>query len=129
MLRKILGRLLLVVYIAAILYLCFSRMDAKFLAGSWLGIPKDRLAHFAMFLPFAFLMYLSFHRSTRRWWTLLLFLLLVLVIGAALGAGIEWVQEGLDYRTADIGDFVADCAGVAAGAVFTFIWGAIFRNW
>ncbi len=129
MARKIFGRILFVLYIAALAYLCFSKVDAEFLSSTWFGIPKDKIAHCLMFIPFPFLMYLAFHKSSGRPWTLVGFLILVVVLGMAIGGGIEWIQSKLDYRTADIWDFRADNIGTAIGVIVTLIWGAITRKW
>ncbi len=129
MARKIFGRILFVLYIGAIAYLCFSRLDSQILSKVWFGITADKYAHCLMFIPFPFLMYLAFHRSTGRPWTLVGFLILVIVLGMAVGAGIEWVQSHLDYRSADVSDFRADNIGTAIGVVITFLIGAVTRKW
>ncbi len=129
MFGKILGRILVVIYIAALAYLCFARVDMHILSSTWLGIPKDKIAHCIMFIPFAPLMALAFHKSTRRPWTMVGFLLIVIVLGMAIGGGIELIQSRLDYRSADILDFRADNVGLAIGVVLTFIWGAVSRKW
>lgn len=126
----IIARILLLVYAAMVCMLCFMRLGNGIdMSSEWLGIPKDKIAHFFLFFPFPILMYAAFHMHRGKPVRLILFLLLTLVIGAAAGAGIELIQMTTDYRSCDILDFRADCIGLLCGSILVMIYGAASRKW
>ncbi len=126
----IIARILLLVYAAMVCLLCFMRLGNGIdMSSEWLGIPKDKIAHFFLFFPFPILMYAAFHMHRGKPVRLILFLLLTLVIGAAAGAGIELIQMTTDYRSCDILDFRADCIGLLCGSILVMIYGAASRKW
>ncbi|MBO8456500.1 MAG: VanZ family protein [Bacteroidetes bacterium] len=126
----IIARILLLVYAAMVCLLCFMRLGNGIdMSSEWLGIPKDKIAHFFLFFPFPILMYAAFHMHRSKPVRLILFLLLTLVIGAAAGAGIELIQMTTDYRSCDILDFRADCIGLLCGSILVMIYGAASRKW
>lgn len=126
----IIARILLLVYAAMVCLLCFMRLGNGIdMSSEWLGIPKDKIAHFFLFFPFPILMYAAFHMHRSKPVRLILFLLLTLVIGAAAGAGIELIQMTTDYRSCDIMDFRADCIGLLCGSILVMIYGAASRKW
>lgn len=126
----IIARILLLVYAAMVCMLCFMRLGNGIdMSSEWLGIPKDKIAHFFLFFPFPILMYAAFHMHRSKPVRLILFLLLTLVIGAAAGAGIELIQMTTDYRSCDILDFRADCIGLLCGSILVMIYGAASRKW
>lgn len=126
----IIARILLLVYAAMVCMLCFMRLGNGIdMSSEWLGIPKDKIAHFFLFFPFPILMYAAFHMHRGKPVRLILFLLLTLVIGAAAGAGIELIQMTTDYRSCDILDFRADCIGLLCGSILVTIYGAASRKW
>ena len=114
--------ILLLIYLAAVLYLCFSTLqNLPHVQRKILGIPTDKLVHFVMFLPFPFLMYLTFAPITRKFFKALMHVLIIFGLGCALAAGAEMVQKQLSYRTADLKDFEADVLALVVGSVFIFL--------
>lgn len=129
--RKVwMSRVILLLYIAAVALLCFVKLGNGLDLGSdWLGIPKDKIAHFFMFLPFPFLAFLSFYRSKDSKLRLVLFVLVVLVVGLVLAGTTEIVQGMLGYRSEDINDFRADSIGLFIGSVGVLIYCAATKKW
>ncbi|MGM9747594.1 MAG: VanZ family protein [Candidatus Cryptobacteroides sp.] len=124
------SRIILLLYIAAVALLCFVKFgNGLDLGNDWLGIPKDKIAHFFMFLPFPFLAFLSFYKSKDSRWRLFLFVLCVLVLGLVLAGTTEIVQGMLGYRSEDINDFRADSIGLFIGSVVVLIYCAVTKKW
>ncbi|MBQ9309839.1 MAG: VanZ family protein [Bacteroidales bacterium] len=119
--KTILARLLFVVYLAAVAFLCFMRVDRlpdvqKFI----LGIPTDKIAHFLMFLPFPILAYLAYDHLTNKVWNAVAFAVITLGVGLLLAYGTEYVQGKLPYRSMDMADFKADAIAIALSSIFVF---------
>ena len=58
---RTISRILLILYVIAVGILCFSRFNTGIdLSSTWFGIPKDKVVHFTMFLPYPILMYAAF---------------------------------------------------------------------
>lgn len=124
------SRFLMLLYAVTVCLLCFGHFDGSISMGEdWFGIPKDKAAHFLMFLPFPILMYMAFHTHRGKPWRLILFMVLTILIGAAVGGGIELLQMTTAYRSCDIMDFRADCLGLLAGSVLTMMYAAISKKW
>ena len=120
--KTILARILFFLYLAAIAFLCFMRVDRiPDLQQSLLGIPTDKIAHFLMFLPFPILAYLAYDHLTNKVWSAILFAVATFVIGSLLAYGTEFVQGRLPYRSMDMNDFKADAIALAISSVFVFI--------
>lgn len=120
--RVLLSRLLFVLYLAAIAFLCLIHPQrlpevSRFV----LGIPTDKVAHFLMFLPFPVLAYLSFDKDTPKFWHSLVFILVVLAAGFGVAALTEYLQSLTPYRTADRADLMADTMALAVSSVTVFI--------
>lgn len=120
--KTILARILFLLYLVAIAFLCFMHVDKlpdvqKFI----FGFPTDKVAHFLMFLPFPILAYLAYDHLTNKVWSAILFALATFVIGCLLAYGTEYVQGRLPYRSMDIKDFKADALALAISSVFVFI--------
>jgi len=120
--KTILARILFLLYLAAVAFLCFMHVDKipevqKFI----FGIPTDKLAHFLMFLPFPILAYLAYDHLTNKLGHAILFALGTLVLGLLLAYGTEYVQGKLPYRSMDINDFKADALAIAISCVGVFI--------
>lgn len=111
-------RILFVLYLAAVAYLCFSNSAGlpRIPAFSFPG--ADKLVHFLMFFPFTPLLWFSSRRSgnvtsqetVKR-------LGLICLTGFAFGLSTEIIQAILPYREADIKDLLADTLGIAASAL------------
>ena len=129
MLRRSISIVLFCLYIAAVAYLCFAEpTEMPQLPETWLGLPADKLAHFAMFVPFPPLAYLIFESKTLTIFKKIIILLSILAIGVGTAAGTEQIQAHLAYRSADYKDFIADMAGLTAGAAVTIIYMLIRRK-
>lgn len=116
------ARVIFILYIAVVLYLCFGHFDSLPKVGrSFMGIEADKLVHFAMFFPFLPLSYLAVGRLYQSPWTAMLLILALLVTGCVLAAGTEIVQGMLTYRSQDARDFRADTISLSCGAVITLI--------
>lgn len=125
--RFLLPRLVLAAYLLSVCLLCFLNLGPETdMSAEWFGIPKDKIAHFAMFFPYPGLVASVFCKTGWKPARTVGFLLLVLVSGIAAGGAIELIQGLTGYRSADIGDFRADCIGLFAGTVLTLVlWLAI----
>lgn len=110
-------RILFILYLAALCYLCFGTFSSLPSVGrTFFGIEPDKIVHFAMFLPFTVLFFYSFKpkkRSGRSWLFIASFLLAVL-----FAAGTEWIQSYLPTRACDAADFLADSVGITLCTVF-----------
>ena len=116
---KIFWRILLVIYLAAVAYLCFASQGGLPKFDDWpFKIPADKVVHFLMFLPWPILASLSVmpdrDRASVR---MVVTLLIITLIGCALAGTTEWVQGLLPYRSRDIMDFIADSLGLMTGAL------------
>ena len=122
--QKIAFRILLFLYIAAVLYLCFGRFDnAPSIELNLWGIPTDKLVHFGMFFPFPILAFLAFDQHTETVPQTLLFVGVTLLIGLIVAVGTEWGQASLtDYRSGDPLDFLADTTGLILSSILIIIW-------
>ena len=126
---KILARILLLLYLATVAYLCFGKFNnipeiEKFI----LGIPTDKVVHFLMFFPFPILLYFATGHVFRRNWTAISFAVLSLFAGAVIAAGTELGQALTAYRSCDIKDFYADTLSLAISALSVFILNLIHSH-
>lgn len=132
--RRWFWRVLLVVYLAAVAYVCFAGQGSLPDFGDWkFPIPADKCVHFLLFLPWPILACLSVlpgrpsavpvsssvvpggdRASNVR---TVVVLLIITIIGCGLAGATEYVQGLLPYRSRDILDFIADCLGLLGGAL------------
>ena len=116
------------IYLAAVAVLCFMQGDSMpDMTGTWFGLPKDKVAHLLMFLPFTPLSYMTFRRKTSSFWTKILILSIMLTIGASLAYATELIQEKLKYRSYETKDLMCDGIGLAVGSLVIAI-GLIFKK-
>ena len=122
--QKIAFRLLFFLYIAGVLYLCFSHFDnTPSVPLTLWGIPTDKLVHFAMFFPFPILSFLAFDTFTHTVRETLLFVGVTLLVGLLIAVGTELGQANLtDYRSGDPLDLVADTIGLSVSSLITAVW-------
>lgn len=122
---KLLFRILLGLYLAALLFLCFGRFSSlPSVPWTIWGIPSDKVMHFFLFIPFPVLAFLAFYRKKAPF----LLFLAVLACGCLLAMGTELGQRYLTtYRFGDRKDFLADVLGLAAGSLPLLVW-LIFRK-
>ncbi len=112
------GRVSLVVYLIAVLYLCLGNFSG--VSGMWKtlwGIQMDKIIHFWMFLPYPILAYWSFHNKRSNSTTLLLKILLLGIVGSGV---IELMQALFtDSRSAQWGDWLANTTGMFLSTILT----------
>jgi len=121
--------ILLVLYLAAVAYLCFSTLQhiPKVSRQIW-GIPTDKFVHFVMFLPFPFLVYMTFAPITRKFFKALMHIIIIFGLGCTVAAGTEIVQKFLSYRSYDLMDFRADAMALVAGSIFPLVTNFILAS-
>ena len=114
----------MLLYIAAIAYLCFGHFDNLPHPDKHLfGIETDKLVHFCMFLPFPILSYFAIGKVPGTYGKALLLVLVIFLSGCIVAASTEIIQSRIPYRTADHLDFLADgiALGISSLAVFIII--------
>ena len=116
---KIVFRVAFYLYLVAIAVLCFGKFsNMPAVTETILGIPTDKVVHFAMFLPFPILAFLAYDKFTGTVRSVLLFALVTFLAGCLIAAGTEIGQACLtEYRSGDPGDFVADLLALLTGSV------------
>lgn len=120
--KTILARILFLLYLAAIAFLCFMKPDSlPEMEKSILGIPTDKLAHFLMFAPFPVLAYLAYDHVTNKFWSAFLFAFLTFLVGTGIALLTEYIQGFLPYRSKDMTDFRADLLALGVSTLAVFI--------
>ena len=118
----ILSRILLVLYLICLGILCFGNFSGMpEMEKKILGFDPDKVVHFLMFFPFPILAWLALGRRPSGPWPALGLTLLLFLIGCALAACTEIVQQFLSWRSADPRDFSADALALALSALLVFI--------
>ena len=119
------ARILLAVYLAALLWLCFGHFDAMPDVKRYIwGIPTDKIVHFLMFLPFPILGTIAF--DFRSWWRTLS----IMTILANLAAfTFEQLQSCITtVRVTDPTDLNANFLGISLGLLIAIIIGLAARK-
>lgn len=120
--KTILSRILFILYLAAIAFLCFMKVDKlPQIQRLILGIPADKVAHFLMFLPFPILAFLAYDHVTDKPWRCVLFAVVNFLCGAAVALLTEYIQGLLPYRSRDLADFQVDLLAIGASTLLVFI--------
>ena len=120
---KTVWRILLVLYIIGIYILCFgSFSNGPDLGGTLWGIPKDKIGHFCMFLPFPVLVFGVFDRITVKPWHSVVFIVCTFVAGCIVAAATEVIQSLTPTRQCDINDFRADSVALALSCICVLIY-------
>ena len=120
--NKLIARLVFLLYFAAVLYLCFGNFSSlSSVTKRFLGFEADKVAHFLMFFPFPILFYLAFGWPTHKPWHSLALTFFILVVGSAIAAGTELVQDFIPYRASDRIDFLADFLALCCASFITFL--------
>lgn len=128
--KVLLSRIIMLLYMVAVAVLCFAKFGNGIdLGKDFLGIAKDKIAHFMMFIPFPVLASLSFYRGGGTPKKLILFVAGILVAGLLLAGTTELVQGTLGYRSGDIDDFRADALGLFTGSVSVVVYCAATKKW
>ena len=119
---RIFARIVLVLYIAALAWLCFGDFsDVQDVPKTVFGLEIDKVVHFLMFFPFPFRVFFSFGKRGEKAWKAVFWTLVVFAIGCTLAGVTEIIQGELGYRTADILDFRADGISLAIASLITLI--------
>lgn len=105
-----------VVYLAVVAYLCFARFSNVHSIGD-----QDKVVHFIMFFPYAFLVYGSLGRRFDSVWRSLLHIILIFLSGCAVAALTEIVQVYIPYREGNLLDFRADILALGISSLVVFI--------
>ena len=97
-------------YLATVAVLCFGNFQSlPSVSNTFLGIPTDKVVHFAMFFPFPILAFLAYDKFTDTRKSVIIFALVTFAVGCLLAAGTEVGQAYLTkYRSGDPTDFIAD---------------------
>ncbi|MCF0177492.1 MAG: VanZ family protein [Bacteroidales bacterium] len=118
--KSIIFNVMFLTYIGLILFVLFAKFDGMpQIQLNFLGIPKDKIFHFVMFFPFAFITCKSLGKSYLR--HKMLVFIIVLIIGFLFAAATEMGQGLTTYRSRDIADFYADAIGLIAGSLLLLI--------
>lgn len=124
-------RILLLLYGAAVVFLCFAHFDPyQNVPNLILGIPIDKIVHFCMFLPSVPIVYFSLPSKWKtggRWIRLPMVLLSALFCACAAGV-VELLQGLTPYRSCELYDFVADSVGIGLAYIVTSIIVVIKRD-
>ena len=117
------ARILLVLYLIAIVWLCFGQFDSMpDVKRYYWGIPTDKIVHFLMFLPFPILVYFAFDRYAEKFWPAVRWTAVAFLAGILLAAGTEVGQACLtSYRSGDPNDFRADLIALGVSTLIVFI--------
>ena len=120
--RTSIFRILTVLYLAAVAFLCFSNFGSvRDVPLTIFGIPTDKIVHFLMFLPFPVVTFFSLRMKGAGVLRTILIIICLFALGCFLAWGTEYIQSKLPYRTMDPADFRADSLGLICGSVITFI--------
>lgn len=120
--RVILFRLAMLLYIAAVAYLCFANFNKlPDVPKQFLGIRMDKIVHFCMFFPFPVLAFLAYDDLTEKPWQALAALISICAVGCIFAGITEIIQGSLPYRRQDIKDFGADCLAIGISSLMVFI--------
>ncbi len=115
-------RILLLLYVAGVAYLCFGNFDdLPEVRQTLFGLPMDKIVHFGMFFPSPLI---GFFAVNKKWLSPgeAFVSLLCICSAACIFAGLtEIVQGMLPYRSEDIRDFRADCLSIGICTVIVFI--------
>jgi VanZ family protein len=126
--RKYIMPAAFILYLASVATLCFMHGDKlPDLKETWFGLPSDKVAHMAMFLPFIPLSFFTFRNKDNYAITDMLILTSLLILGVGTAYMTEVIQEKLSYRTYDQKDLYADCIGLGIGYISVTAW-LIIKN-
>ena len=123
--RLLAARILSVLYLAAVIWLCFGQFDSvPDVPRSLWGIPMDKVVHFLMFLPFPVLGTLAC--ENRSWWRPLS---LMTVLANLIAFSFEHLQSRLTtHRVTDPSDLNANLLGITLGLLIAIVIGLISKK-
>lgn len=107
--RALIFRILMILYIFAVAYLCFAHINSipRVPRHIW-GFETDKLVHFCMFFPFPILAFFAYDRLTEKPIQAIAAIITILSIGGIFAGLTEIIQGMITYRSEDIRDFKAD---------------------
>lgn len=115
-------RLLMLLYLAAVCFLCFTDFkNSMGIPSRLLGIPTDRIVHFCMFFPFAFIATGCLSGRPFKPGKAVLMTCVIFLCGCIVAGGTEIIQGFLPYRDMDRYDFFADAVALAVSSLIVFI--------
>ena len=118
MTRRWIFRILLVLYLCAVAWLCFGHFSSiPNVKMSYWGIPTDKIVHFIMFLPFPVLSFWAFDYKAGKSWKSVLLVFILFLMGCIIAAATEIGQYYTSYRSSDPRDFAADILALAISSV------------
>lgn len=125
-LSSILFRIFLLLYVAAVAFLCFADFnDLPDIQKTFLGIPTDKIVHFCMFFPMPVICYMAFGSRRDTLGKILVAVLNACAFSCIFAGITEIVQGSLPYRSEDINDFAADCIAICCSGLLTFIFACV----
>jgi len=127
--KRTISSALLVLYFAAVCLLCFMKFDSGIdFSTKWFGLPKDKVVHFMMFLPYPALVYGALYRKSGKAFKFIVFMATVIIAGITIAGATELIQGMTDYRSADIYDLRADSLGILAGSTAVMIYATVSKK-
>lgn len=120
--KTLIAQILLLLYMAAVFFVCFGHIDNNAVKLDRIfGIETDKLIHGILFLPFPILVYLSFGSRSKNAFESLCLATGLFLTGALIAAATEYFQGFTTYRSSDIRDFYADSIGLGIASVAVLI--------
>jgi len=122
--RTVIFRILFILYIATLSYLCFAKssmLPEMDLNSKIFGIAKDKIAHFLMFLPYPAIAFLSIGKPTQKPWQSAVRIILIFLAGCIIAAGTEIIQSFIPERVPDVKDFLSDGIAMAICSIGVLI--------
>lgn len=124
--RALIFRLVLLLYIATVAYLCFTNLDkVQDAPKSIFGIPTDKIVHFAMFFPLPILATFAMDRKMLKVGEAVAFFFTACSLSCIFAGLTEIIQGMLPCRSEDIADFATDCAAICLSGVGILIYDII----
>ena len=121
--RSLLSKLILLLYILAVAYLCFANFHKlPEVPKEFLGIPMDKIVHFCMFFPFPVLAFFAYDKLTQTPLQAFAALLCICAFGGIFAGLTEIVQGMLPYRSQDIQDYGADLLAIGISGLLVFVY-------
>ena len=121
--RSLLSKLILLLYILAVAYLCFANFHKlPEVPKEFLGIPMDKIVHFCMFIPFPVLAFFAYDKLTQTPLQAFAALLCICAFGGIFAGLTEIVQGMLPYRSQDIQDYGADLLAIGISGLLVFVY-------
>ncbi|MGM9787322.1 MAG: VanZ family protein [Candidatus Cryptobacteroides sp.] len=111
--NKTLWRIISLIYLGLLCYLCFSTPDNLPSVNDWhFFIPADKVVHFCMFFPAPVLLFLSIGKRWEGARKAVPVVLLCLLVCTILAGATEIIQNFRPGRSMSFGDFIADFLGM-----------------